>query len=59
MQLHPILFARQRCLGLHDDDDPEEPGQKYGQSTMQTAIFCTLCMLWMAFAGKLANIAFE
>ena len=25
-----------RCLGLHDDNDPEEPGQEYGKSIFET-----------------------
>ena len=26
------ILSRLRCLGLHDDNDPEESGQEYGKS---------------------------
>ena len=28
-------LARLRCLGLHDDNDPEQPGQEYGKSILE------------------------
>ena len=29
-------LPRQRCLGLHDDNDPEHPGQEYSKSIFDT-----------------------
>ena len=25
-----------KCLGLHDDNDPEKPGEEYGKSIFDT-----------------------